>query len=214
MTIAAKKLVSARLRNESLAEALRLKRASIIKGIESQTLNLSERLELLNELRTIFPSDELGTTYLAELQSSQIKKESKNKKFLLLLLLLVPIGVAALYLKQASAPVAETPKLTAPTIAEPALEPVIEKVETLPVVEAPKRVALPEKPATGTIKFIVSEDVDVFVGGQFVSPSRRRNYTIAPGKHLVKLVKDGFVPIENTVTVTAGKASVINVGGL
>lgn len=215
MTQICRKLVTSVIKNEDLAEALRLKRVYLIKGIESKTLPLSDRLEMLNELRTLFPSDELGQSYLTELQSSQIKKESNAKqKYAVLVFLIFALVIGAYFKTQEKkpAPQAET------ELAIPKIEPInaVAALAPPPITKAPRPASAVEsikKPTLGAIKLIVSDEVDVFVGGQFVPPNKREHYALEPGKHLVKLVKEGFLPIENTVNVTAGKTAVINVGG-
>jgi serine/threonine protein kinase len=74
----------------------------------------------------------------------------------------------------------------------------------------PKEIARPVRPVNqGSIKFDVDPDVDVFVNGFKVSANEE--LPIAAGVHKLRLLKRGFDPIENTVTVKAGKTSLIRV---
>jgi serine/threonine protein kinase len=65
----------------------------------------------------------------------------------------------------------------------------------------------------GTLKFEVPEDVEVFVANERVPRERLANFTIAPGKYPMRMVKEGYLPIESTVDVKSGRVAVIRTGG-
>lgn len=68
-------------------------------------------------------------------------------------------------------------------------------------------------PLKGTLKFEVPDDVEVFVANERVPRERLANFTIAPGKYPMRMVKEGYLPIESVVDVKSGRVAVIRTGG-
>lgn len=61
----------------------------------------------------------------------------------------------------------------------------------------------------GWVQFEVEEDVNVFVDGKLVPRAQLGHYQLTEGIHDVKLVKQGYMPIANTVKIRAGQITVV-----
>lgn len=69
------------------------------------------------------------------------------------------------------------------------------------------------KKTNGTLSFEVPDDVQVYVGDVLVPRNELSAYKIAAGRYPMRMVKEGFLPIESTVIVKAGRVAVIRAGG-
>lgn len=84
------------------------------------------------------------------------------------------------------------------------------------MVGAAERVSVPVPAAApvvplGYIRFDVDSDVSVFVDGKAVHRRRMKKYPVPVGTRQLRLVKEGFDPIENRVDVKADQVSVVRV---
>lgn len=205
MTLA-KKLVSVKSRQESIAQAFQAKHSALLTNIENT--NGAEKIDFIRELLTLFPNDPKSNEYLLDIQRSQ--KSGLSKRYTMLVAaVLVSVGVAiAAYRKSASKTVKVEHQVQPQAVVAQGLQapPSLSSSSSEPVVVKPEQ-------KNGALAFYVPEDVDVFVGGQYISPLKRKKLSVAAGKHLVKMVKDGFMPIENTVLVREGRTAVVRVGG-
>lgn len=208
---------------EILTEALRIKHQSLLRKLDQST-TLSQKIELFNQLKAIFPQDPKLPELLVKIhfQSPKNANQKLRKSGYALMVFLALLGVGLFTLKDGtrlssgfiSAPenLYETEKL--PNDLTPTGEPSV--ALSAPQVRPVAPVALPKKPSIvqqGILEFDVPDDVDIFVGGRFIKSSERNSLRIEAGKHLVKMVKEGFLPVENTVTVRPGGTSVVRVGG-
>lgn len=168
----------------------------------------SELLPLLNEFRALFPDDPLNEKLLGLLTSPppgpSVKLLARNRMLpLAALLLLIAIGLIAFLFKHSDLP--QEPK-SAATVVLPKPAPI---EATVPPSEITKP-ALVTKAKMGALKLMVDPGVRAFVDGRRVASSELSHYQIAPGRYPLLLEKDGFLPIEKTVIVRAGRTTVVN----
>ncbi len=77
-----------------------------------------------------------------------------------------------------------------------------------------KRKALVPKPELGVLSFEVDDDVEIFVDGEKVKTSELEAFKVKPGTHKVKMVKEGYLPIENEIFVKKDKTTTIRAKGV
>jgi hypothetical protein len=65
----------------------------------------------------------------------------------------------------------------------------------------------------GALSFEVDDDVSIFVNNMLVPKQQLKKYRLKPGVHKVRMVKEGFQPIENEIQVKAGKTTQIRAKG-
>lgn len=223
-------LVSAQ-RMECLVEALRKKRERLLDrhgrlAAGKQAVGLAEKLEILNELKALFPDDAAVDTLLEEAVSSHARESVvPHRRHRLALLLLLGLGLsgaaAGIFFWQAGEPVAKVRESAAslPTPApnsppEPAIAAGTDSVPTLPseAKEAGGTTAAAQ-PNHGFVRFAVSREVDVYVDDNFVPPERRGRYRTSPGSHDIRMEMKGYLPIHNRIVVKPGKTVVVRAGG-
>ena len=73
-----------------------------------------------------------------------------------------------------------------------------------------KPTVLPKK---GFISFEADDDVEIFVNDKLVAKNNWSSVSIAPGEHRVKMIKKGFLPIDNKVMVKTGQTTKIRAKG-
>jgi|GEM_PF-6264149 len=73
--------------------------------------------------------------------------------------------------------------------------------------------APPPSPAGGWIKVMADEDVRVLLDGAEVPRAQWNKIPADAGRRRIRLVKEGFLPIENVIRVSPGKTAVVNAKG-
>jgi PEGA domain len=68
----------------------------------------------------------------------------------------------------------------------------------------------PVPPQVGFLRVLAEPYGDVFVDDRFVGTVPVVDYELSPGKHAVKITRDGCRDIVDTVTVAAGQRAVVN----
>lgn len=115
-------------------------------------------------------------------------------------------------------PKSVTDKIKAKPIAKsPVKKTPIKKNPTPMVKKTPAKIAKPavaaKKASMGKLSFSVDDDVEIFVDGKLLSKAQMELYSIPSGSHKVKMVKKGFLPIENEIFVKQGKTTTIRAKG-
>lgn len=100
-----------------------------------------------------------------------------------------------------------------PTASSAPLPSAATDTDTLKAVSAAPAPAPNREPATGFIRVIADDDVTLFLDGAEVPRARWNKIPADPGRRRIKLVKEGFLPIENVIRVSAGKIAVVNTKG-
>lgn len=200
----AKKLVSVNSRQGAIAQAFHIKHSSLLTNIEK--VQGAEKIDFIRELLALFPNDSKSNEYLLEIQKNKKAVPPKRRAMIFVAALISVGATVAIYFNWTNKVDAlpQEPKVIS--------KPLPSQPPSLPVSPDPA-VAPPPQKKLGALTFLVPDDVDIFVGGQFIPPAKRKKLTVASGKHLVKMVKDGYMPIENTVLVREGRTAVVRVGG-
>lgn len=214
-----------------LANALSLKNQKLKSDIE-KALTAGDRKVLVSrigELRALFPDDQSIPTLMNALAKPPPKEKSGWEIYarIAVVLILISSGIS-LYkwayptkgegtgLVSASVPAAISQSTYAPesesTVKTPE-ETKTSKAETLTQeVEKPAAAkAATAKPIPlGALRILTDADVQVFVDGRELTRAEAENYKVKPGRHRLKLVKAGFDPIEQPVTVRSGRTATVN----
>lgn len=172
-----------------------------------KTKNKLSRINICSQVLEIDPYNELALRTIGQLTTK------KNKKYLWLLLLL-PLLFIPFYLKPE--PVIEPIKPVSDALVKvekPVVVPRAVEVEK-PIVKLPPVKVKEIAPVVKTyLKFIVDQDVFIFVDGKELVPDSKGRIEVAPGSHWIKLVKNNFLPIEAKVGAKKGETVVINTKG-
>jgi serine/threonine protein kinase len=113
------------------------------------------------------------------------------------------------------------PPPAAPALVQPAaLIPTAPQAIPAPA-EAPARASKVKEPKLpppapkifGTLKVITDLEVKGFLNGRSLSRAELGGHHLRPGTYVLRLEKPGFLPIEKSVTVTAGKITTVNTMG-
>jgi serine/threonine protein kinase len=197
-------LVVTPLSSLALSEALSLKHQSLVKECESATSN-AQRIPALNALRTLFPDSEALPVLMGALTQAPVEKKSRRGLVVFLLLLLIGATTYVLWPERT-----ETSALTPPKAPPVITPPVVVPVEVAkPVVEKPVvKKAIP----TGFIRFEVPDDIKIVVDGTEVPKSSLGRWRVAPGTHRLRMLREGYSPIEGEVHVKENDVSVVRIG--
>jgi serine/threonine protein kinase len=92
--------------------------------------------------------------------------------------------------------------------------PKIEKASALESTSSSEAVAKPaEIDINGAVRFELPPDVSAFVNQVKVPSSQLKKYVLPEGKYQIRLVKEGYLPIDNVVDVKQGRTAVVRAGG-
>lgn len=227
-------LVAPKNRAAAFAQALALKHDSLHERIERLSNRLSDEpqdtklrsmlLTSLHELRALFPEDPLVSQTLNVLAAPNTNRYQRTRIAVgVLIFALIGAGVWWMTLRssptlhgtergseQSSTSLNSPERLITGTRIAPA---------ALTTGDAPGsgkteiRASRPTPHATpvrrGRIVFELDSDVRAYVDGELVPPSEWAGYETTAGKKRIRLVKEGFDPIDNTVEVHPRKTAVI-----
>jgi len=101
---------------------------------------------------------------------------------------------------------APAPGTASPTVVAPA-------PDTLSTRAASPRPAPALAPRQGWIRVEADDDVKLLVDGEEVPRRDWSRIPADPGRRHIRLIKSGFLPIENVITVQAGKLAVVRAKG-
>ena len=212
-----KNMMNQRTRGAALTQALSLKNKTLHGEIESlEKENISEvrgrLLEVAQEIMILFPEDKISAKIIEKLNASR----SSKLPLVLVIGLLIFVGGGLALWNQKPKDIEKPAQVTVPAaVVEPQASatkvPVVTKVVRSKVDQA--RPAPVPVPAHGAIKFLADYDVQIYVDDKLVPSDLWDSYKTAPGGHTVKLVKAGFLPIENQVQVTKNNTVTINARG-
>lgn len=222
-------------------KALTEKKSSLLKKVDDisnqSKPDKKELLSLANELTRLYPEEPKGMELLSLLRKKKI--ENPKKVSAIGACLLGAVGAASAFFLM-SQPVSDKkviPQTEVAKQAEQVAKPLVkvEKPKPRPQLVAtnqkpvtptkakpkikkksrPKNAVTPVRPRAqmGSIKFLVDDDVSVYVDGVKVSENKLHKFKVKAGDRKVKMVKEGFMPIENTVKVRANKTTTINARG-
>lgn len=166
-----------------------------------------ETISLAREWSFVLPDSTAPHELLSALGSDDKPSPYLRAAAVLLLMLFVGSGGWLFWLatRRTPMPVAATPAVTAPApIPTPA--PVNDTIAVRSAAPAPT-------PALGWIRVEADDDVTLFLDGAEVPRSEWKHIPADPGQRRLKLVKAGFLPIENVIPVRAGKTAVVHAKG-
>jgi tRNA A-37 threonylcarbamoyl transferase component Bud32 len=90
-------------------------------------------------------------------------------------------------------------------------------ISTVPIPTAQDKIILPaaapSTPRLGWIRVAADNDVRLYLDGAEIPRAQWNHIPADPGQRRLKLVKEGFLPIENVIPVRAGKTAVVNAKG-
>ncbi len=206
---------------KALAEALRLKHASLVSDANAAT-SVGDKVNAINALRSIFPHSEALPTLMDFSSEDEAQPRRRRWAIVVLLLgLLSPFCLWTYYADWTSPPVAVNKIPVAPRVTTRPSEPVatpIAKASIPAPIEAPAKTKTETKTKTktdfGFIRFEVPEDVKVVVEGADVPRDLLKRWEVRPGTHRIELFREGYSPIIGSVTVLSGETSVVRVGAL
>lgn len=199
-------MVGTKSRYAKLSQALRLKHDLLKEQLAQKFDNIEknpskedrrELVYLLAEMSRVFPDDKEREKYLLTYSALNSEPESRSKLIVLVALVLVGwVGVSVyLYFSGRLVQQVEVPPV---------------KIESVPIVVAPEVKVEKAVVKVGALSFVAESDVTIFVNGILVPKAKWKKYSLSPGPKTIKLVKEGFEPIENAVVVESGKTTVIN----
>ena len=195
-------LVVTPLSSLALSEALGLKHQSLVKECESAT-STAQRIPALNALRTLFPDSQALPVLMGTLTQAPAEKKSRRGLLVFLLLLLIGATTYVLWperietIEPATAPPVITPPVVVPVeVAKPVVEKPVAK-KTIPM---------------GFIRFEVPDDIKIVVDGTEVPKSSLGRWRVAPGTHRLRMLREGYTPIEGEVHVKENDVSVVRIG--
>ncbi len=201
-----KNMMNQKTRGATLTQALSLKNKTLhseIENLEKQNLPQirSRLLEVAQEMMILFPEDKGSSKIIEKLNAPRSLKLP-----LAVILGIFILVLGGLFLWNKKEKVLEDPT------------PIESKVSTQinPAKVAPAKVGQIKHepiPAHGAIKFLADYDVQIYVDDKIVPSDLWDSFKTSPGGHTVKLVKAGFLPIQNQIQVTKNKTITINARG-
>lgn len=195
-------LLNENARTAALPGALRDKYQRLRTDLESSDRHC--QLRAWSELRRLFPDDELSSRPPAPTRPTKAKHSAIARwslvvglTGLVLLATLFPRRIRDVHVPQLipRAAAVVTPKAG-------------EKKVTAKAVE--KSVTPTVAQRFGYLHFSVPEQVSISVNGVAVGRAEMSRFAVLPGKHSVKMELPGYLPIENQVTVRAGRVTTVN----
>ncbi len=203
----AKSLVSLTQR-QSVLEAAFLEKKLELERRREDLAGPEAAILLAREWSYVFPDSPVPAEILGGLNPEK-KKKAVWLSAAALLLVFVGLGVAYWSAEKVKGPVAPVSAL------------VTEEVKSVAAAPAPMPQPSPEvnkasisvPPALGWIKVLADEDVRVLLDGAEVPRSQWNKIPADPGRRRIRLVKEGFLPIENVIRVSNGKTAVVNAKG-
>ena len=168
-------------------------------------------LLLLRDWNYAFPNDPEAAALLAGVPAAPVNPWRRRALPALAALLLLFIGTGWWLWPREPATVATTTPpspLVTDSISVPAAAPV-------PAAATQAPVALTARPSVehGWIRVEADPDVEIFVDGKFIPQSRWGRITVKPGTRALRMVKQGFLPIENKIEVRANQTAVVKAKG-
>ncbi len=194
-------LVVTPLSSLALSEALSLKHQTLVKNCETATHN-AQRIPALNALRTLFPDSEALPALMGALAQAPVEKKSRRSLILFLVLLL--IGTTSYVFWPRSVEIKPAPVVVAPVVTLQAAPVEIVKPVEKPVVKKTAPV--------GFIRFEVPDDIKIVVDGTEVPKNSLGRWRVAPGTHRLRMLREGYSPIEGEVHVKENDVSVVRIG--
>lgn len=173
------------------------------------------------EYQRLFPQGELMPQILESVVGAETQKKAVRRwTWSLVLLLFVFVGLGAwwgittwnskpIFTGQRQTTTLESPVQPPPPTPAVSVEPAVVKPSLSLARSAPSRRV---KPAEGYLNFEIPADVDVYVDNQFVPKDKRAKFATTPGEKNIRMVKEGFLPIDSKLTVRDGKTSTIRAG--
>lgn len=200
-----RKLVSVTSRQEVLESAFLEKKRELEQRREqlSGVMNRAPWLLLAREWSFVFPDSPAPAEILGAIPSEQRRAVTQRWAAAAILLLLF-IGAGFVLWPETKSPVATVVDAVATKAAAP---------QPPPVTEAPPAPAPVRAPANGWIKVIADDDVRLLLDGAEVPRARWNRIPADPGRRRIRLIKEGFLPIENIIRVSPGKTAVVNTKG-
>jgi serine/threonine protein kinase len=204
-------------------ESLQIKQRKLTSQAEelkvTRNTDRKELLSVANEFQRLFPEDPTGLELLGLMKENRVLIK---KRSLLLLPFLLVGAMASIFFFMPSDSQKST-ELLSQSVPNPRVQPVSLNVEK----PRPKKIAQPKvvkpkprrkpvvkpKPPMGALSFEVDDDVSIFVNNMLVPKQQLKKYRLKPGVHKVRMVKEGFQPIENEIQVKAGKTTQIRAKG-
>ncbi len=155
----------------------------------SQPHSRANSILLAREWSYVFPDSPVPAEILGELAPE--KKIWNHRMAAALLLLLIFAGSGIYYWPSGE-----------PPVPEPVAAVVTEEIKSIAAAPAPA--------PRGWIKVLADDDVKVLLDGAEVPRSRWSRIPADPGNRRIRLIKEGFLPIENVIRVINGRTAVIN----
>lgn len=208
----APQLVVTPMSHTFLAQALTTKHRSLIKTCETAVDN-AQRIPAINALRTLFPDSEELPRLLALLATPHDERSESKKRLAWLVLILIFIGASAYALWPRA--VSETLPVTIALAPAPVVAPVVTPTPQAPplVAAAPVPKATPKRlNPIGHIRFEVPDDIKVLVDGTEVPKHSLNRWRVSPGTHRLRMIREGYSPIEGEVHVKENDVSVVRIG--
>lgn len=199
------------------SEALTLKHSVLKNDIQLEIARGADRSSILakiNQFHALFPNDPAIDAMMSAITQRAEVKTSRRKIGLVLMLFLLAVGILLYFFLLAPggastslSPDEDDSKTEAVAMANPpALDPLPVGLEVAPK-DKPRA-----KPAQslGRLRLMIDPGVSAFVDGRRISSSELLDYKIRPGRYTLVLEKPGYLPIEQLVTVRAGKVTIVN----
>jgi len=215
-----KRLVSQKFQADCLSESLELKnrviKTQIEKLIGKRELNIGQRRSLfahIAELKILFPNDGAASDFFTQttLHSQRVTQRSRIRRSFLILVFILAISIPFIFYINRKKHDEIPPQIASErTIQNPVIQNSIpdSKVVLKTAVKAPGAIS-----SMGTLNFEADDDVSIFVNEHFVPHKQWSHYLTSGGVKLIKMIKQGFLPIESTVTVVPDKVTFINARG-
>lgn len=172
------------------------------------------------EYQRLFPQGELMPQILESVVGAETQKKVVQRwtsAFVLLLFVFVGLGIwwwvstwghKPIFTAKPQ-PVVEPP----PPPTQPGrVDPETQRVAAPAVAQQKPRPTRAVRSAEGFLRFDIPADVDVYVDGQLVPKDKLKNFATTPGEKNIRMVKEGFLPIDSKLTVRDGKTSTIRAG--
>lgn len=179
----------------AVTELYQLKRDQLRSRVQ-RAANQNEFLPAVREMQRLFPDDSSWE------QSPLLVPPKQRRRWLYALPLLLPLLFVGVWLQRGR------------EVQEAAV--VVPTVVTTGLISAPPVSAVglvePPKVQYGRIRFQVPGSVKIYLDGQLVDHTRQPVQRLKVGTYDLKMVQEGYLPIENSVKVKAEKEIVVRAG--
>jgi hypothetical protein len=197
-----------------LMEALKTKHEGLKAAIHEQLSTPKRDMRFLvsriNEFHALFPNDLDLPIFLEALRAP--KAQPRRRLYIALAALLLVLGLGGGVGLWMLRPQTETPAVAIAPI-EPVKAPVSPPTPTpapAPVAAAPKPRPKPPEVPMGALEIIAEPDVKAAIDGKPLARGQFSGHKLPAGKHILRLEKPGYPPIEQNLNINVGKTATVN----